>query len=50
MKSRIFDGKFDNKNKRWNDETGSAWNGLRCPACHKIKQALLAKIRYHDSK
>lgn len=35
-KSRILAGKFDSKNKRYNDETGKAWRGSICPDCHRL--------------
>lgn len=34
-KTRILVGKYDNKNKRYNDENGKAWRGSVCPPCHK---------------
>lgn len=34
-KTRILVGKFDHKNKRYNDENGKAWRGSVCPSCHK---------------
>lgn len=30
---RIFDGKWDEINKRWVDAEGGTWNGRLCPAC-----------------
>lgn len=35
VKRRILAGKYDDKNKRWENENGDAWNGLCCPTCHK---------------
>lgn len=35
IKDRIQSGKFDEKNKRWVDETGKLWNGSKCPECTK---------------
>lgn len=45
VKLRILAGKWDDTNKRWNDETGSAWNGRTCPQCHKEKVAKRWKER-----
>ena len=45
MKQRILDGKFDDKNKRWKDETGKVWNGSICPRDHARIQAELQKLR-----
>ena len=39
LKTRIQDGMFDHKNKRWIDENGVLYNGRVCPSCHKAKQA-----------
>lgn len=36
MKKRILVGKFDNRNKRYNDENGKAWRGSICPDCHRL--------------
>ena len=49
MKSRILDGKFDDKNKRWKDETGKLWNGNICPVDHARIQAELQKARRSKS-
>lgn len=38
-KSRILDGKFNGKDKRWRSPEGLLWNGLTCPECHKNKVA-----------
>lgn len=35
IKRRILVGKYDAKNKRWENELGQMWNGLVCPPCHK---------------
>lgn len=35
MKKRILVGKFDARNKRYNDENGKSWRGNICPSCHK---------------
>lgn len=44
LKTRILVGKFDDKNKRYNDESGKAWRGSICPPCHKedIRQRMKA--------
>lgn len=44
IKPRILVGKFDHKNKRYHDGTGKAWNGSRCPSCHKEKAKLNMKV------
>lgn len=43
-KKRILAGKFDNKNKRFNDESGKAWRGSTCPDCHRedIRRRMMA--------
>ena len=33
-KTRILVGKYDAKNKRYEDETGKCWMGNKCPQCH----------------
>lgn len=33
MKTRIQDGTYDGKNKKWRDEEGKLWNGRVCPTC-----------------
>lgn len=35
LKQRIFIGKYDLKNKKFADESGSLWNGRNCPDCHR---------------
>lgn len=30
---RIQDGYFNYKDKRWVDDKGAQWNGLKCPDC-----------------
>lgn len=45
LKSRIQDGMFDHQNKRWVDETGLLWSGLRCPSCHKEAVRKRASLR-----
>lgn len=43
-KDRILVGKFDNRNKKYQDESGKTWNGNICPSCHKdnIKRRMQA--------
>ena len=43
-KKRILVGKFDSRNKRYDDETGKSWRGNICPGCHKedIKRRMQA--------
>lgn len=50
LKQRIHDGKWNHKDKKFVDETGGAWNGHRCPSCHKLKQALLGRIKYQSER
>jgi hypothetical protein len=33
IKVRKLIGKFDDKNKKYIDETGKLWNGRKCPQC-----------------
>lgn len=50
MKTRILSGKYDSNNKKWVDETGSAWNGRVCPKCHKNKiKSNMRKLRDESS-
>jgi len=37
LKRRILIGKFDDKNKKWADESGKLWNGKLCPQCQVIR-------------
>lgn len=37
LKSRILDGKYNAKDKRYKDENGKLWNGKICPSCQKRK-------------
>lgn len=43
-KTRILIGKYDVKNKRYEDELGKCWMGNKCPQCHSqdIKQRMQA--------
>lgn len=49
LKDRILVGKFDDKNKKYHDETGKSWNGSTCPGCHveqvRIKMKLTRSLR-----
>jgi hypothetical protein len=44
LKHRRLVGKFDSRNKRYDDETGKSWRGNICPVCHKedIKRRMQA--------
>ena len=33
LKTRIEDGKYNSKDKRYKDENGKLWNGNRCGSC-----------------
>lgn len=33
MKKRILAGKFNEKDKKWVDESQKLWNGSICPVC-----------------
>lgn len=36
LKTRIFAGKYNKKDKTWKDESGEGhWNGHVCPDCHR---------------
>ncbi len=35
VKTHILVGKFDERNKKYTDETGSYWNGRVCPTCNR---------------
>lgn len=35
LHERILIGKFDNKNKKYADETGLTWNGNTCGTCNR---------------
>lgn len=37
IKTYILVGKFDDRNKKYTDETGSYWNGRVCPPCNKVR-------------
>lgn len=45
LKTRITDGKFDEKNKRYVDENGWLWNGSKCPQCQLISVREKMKAR-----
>lgn len=46
-KNRIFDGKYNHKDKRYVDESGRYWNGSTCPSCNnnRIKSIMRDKRR-----
>lgn len=37
VKTCILVGKFDQRNKKYTDESGSYWNGKVCPQCNKVR-------------
>lgn len=46
LKERILVGKFDDKNKKYTDETNKLWNGKTCPSCVVEKSRLnMQKLR-----
>ena len=45
LKKRIFDGMFDEKNKRWKGEDGLIWNGLVCGSCHQDKMRRQMRVK-----
>lgn len=49
LKERIHVGKYgnNNKDKKYEDKEGHPWNGLTCPACHKLKiKEGMKKLRF----
>ena len=44
IKDRILVGKFDNRNKKYHDETGKTWNGNVCPKCHIEQVRIKTKL------
>ncbi len=44
-KTRIQDGMFDHKNKRWRSEDGLLWNGRKCGECVQKIQAEYKRIK-----
>ena len=42
-KVRTESGKYNEKDKKYVDETGAAWNGSCCPPCHR--EVVRIKIR-----
>jgi hypothetical protein len=40
LKTRTQTGNYNTKDKRYNDETGKAWNGSNCPSCSKERLKL----------
>ena len=50
IKTRKQVGKFDKINKKFVDETGKAWNGLKCPQCHTDIQKMLQTERRRKRK
>ncbi len=39
-KDRILVGKFDNRNKKYQDIAGLTWNGHNCGKCHQAQVRL----------
>lgn len=48
LKDRISDGKFNQKDKRWRDETGKLWNGSCCPSCNQ--ERVKTSMKFSRSK
>lgn len=44
LKQRNLVGKFDNHNKKYQDENGKTWNGNLCPGCHVEQVRLKIKL------
>lgn len=44
VKKRILVGKFDEKNKRYHDETEKTWCGNVCPSCHNVRMILNMRL------
>lgn len=44
-KIRIQAGNFDEKNKKFVDESGKLWNGLVCPPCNHTRMKNLYQSR-----
>lgn len=45
-KNRIFDGKFNAKDKRWRDDDNLLWNGNTCGKCNQSRaKATMKKVR-----
>lgn len=40
MKTRSLVGKFDNRNKKYQDAEGLTWNGNNCGVCHQLQVRL----------
>lgn len=51
IKDRISTGKFNNKDKKWSDETGKLWNGRTCGSCNTERvRTLMRNKRNKDDK
>lgn len=50
FKQRILVGKWDDKNKKWVDESGKPWNGNRCGLCHVEKMKSNMRLKRDTSK
>lgn len=42
-KKRIYNGKFNFKDKRWVDENGKQWMGRTCPDCNVTRSKATMK-------
>lgn len=50
LKKRTQSGFFNEKDKRWVDETGGLWNGKSCPTCTRIRvKEAMKKARIGDN-
>lgn len=49
VKRRTHVGYFDDKNKKWVQEDGKAWNGHTCGDCH-CKKVLDRKMKIYYAK
>ena len=46
LKKRILIGKFDDRNKKYEDNDGLTWNGHVCGKCHQEKvKNYMRKVR-----
>jgi hypothetical protein len=50
LKTRICVGSFTSKNKKFADEHGKLWSGLKCPDCHRSLQKELQSERRRNRK
>lgn len=45
LKSRTLSGKFDERNKKYTDESGKLWNGSVCGSCNQERVKLAMRIK-----